>query len=173
MNLLLPMLAMLVLQIFVFVLPAESGERIGYSITVLLAISVFLSVVSEFLPTTVIPSIPIMCYKLLVDFFICCLIMVFSIIGMRYFLADEEEEIPEFTKRFCRRVNGFCCGKKNSNVIYVADAESDVKKEIKPVDEPDITWKDVSKAIDRCCVWIFSGILMMENMIFLGVLMFT
>ena len=71
-NLLLPMLAMLVLQIFVFVLPAESGERIGYSITVLLATSVFLSMVCAFLPTTVIPSIPIISFKLLVEFIICC-----------------------------------------------------------------------------------------------------
>jgi hypothetical protein len=32
---------MSILNVFVFLLPADSGERVGYAITVLLAIAVF------------------------------------------------------------------------------------------------------------------------------------
>jgi hypothetical protein len=40
-NLILPVCLMSILNIFVFLLPADSGERVGYAITVLLAIAVF------------------------------------------------------------------------------------------------------------------------------------
>ena len=40
-NLILPTCLMSILNVFVFLLPAHSGERVGYAITVLLAIAVF------------------------------------------------------------------------------------------------------------------------------------
>jgi hypothetical protein len=39
-NLILPIFTMGILNLFVFLLPAESGERVGYAITVLLSIAV-------------------------------------------------------------------------------------------------------------------------------------
>jgi hypothetical protein len=48
---------MCILNIFVFLLPADSGERVGYAITVLLAIAVFLTISSDSLPATSNPRI--------------------------------------------------------------------------------------------------------------------
>ncbi|KAI8761343.1 neuronal acetylcholine receptor subunit beta-4, partial [Biomphalaria glabrata] len=51
-NYLLPVLITSLLTIFVFVLPAESGEKIGYCLTVLLGYMVILTLIAADLPTT-------------------------------------------------------------------------------------------------------------------------
>ena len=170
-NFMLPMLAMLVLQLFAFVLPAESGERIGYSITVLLAVSVFLSIVTDFLPTTVIPNIPFICYKLLADFLICTLVMIAAIVNMRCFLK-EDEEMSEVTKAFARRVNGKIY--KASNVVNVAEETLNKSNNEKlQFNRSDVTWKDVSRALDKICLWVFTIMLLVENTTCFFVLMFA
>ena len=42
-NIILPILALCLLNVLVFILPAESGDRVPYSIKMLLSITVFLS----------------------------------------------------------------------------------------------------------------------------------
>ncbi|XP_060559576.1 neuronal acetylcholine receptor subunit alpha-6-like [Ruditapes philippinarum] len=54
-NILLPVIFMAFLGNVVFLIPTESGERISYSITMLLAIAVFLTLVGDNLPKTSTP----------------------------------------------------------------------------------------------------------------------
>ncbi|XP_060562210.1 5-hydroxytryptamine receptor 3A-like [Ruditapes philippinarum] len=49
-NILLPIIVLATLTPLVFVLPKKSGERVGYAITMLLAISVYMTIVSDNLP---------------------------------------------------------------------------------------------------------------------------
>ena len=51
-NMLLPVLFLNALGIFVFILPAESGEKISYSLTILLSLSVVMTLVSDNIPPT-------------------------------------------------------------------------------------------------------------------------
>lgn len=46
-NVVLPLIFFGLMNIFVFILPIESGERLSYSVTVLLAIAVFLTIVEQ------------------------------------------------------------------------------------------------------------------------------
>ena len=50
MNIIVPLLLMIMIALLVFWLPADSGEKIGLAITVLLAMSVFLVIVSDSTP---------------------------------------------------------------------------------------------------------------------------
>lgn len=52
MNLLFPTLALSFLNILVFVLPADSGEKVGYSITVLLSVMFMMSVTTDSMPAS-------------------------------------------------------------------------------------------------------------------------
>ncbi|XP_060559572.1 neuronal acetylcholine receptor subunit alpha-6-like [Ruditapes philippinarum] len=54
-NVILPIIFLAYLNNVVFVIPAECGERISYSITVLLAIAVYLTIVGDNLPKTSFP----------------------------------------------------------------------------------------------------------------------
>ncbi|XP_067675943.1 neuronal acetylcholine receptor subunit alpha-3-like [Haliotis asinina] len=49
-NVILPVVVLSFLNIFVFLLPCDSGEKVSYAITCLLALTVFMSIVGELLP---------------------------------------------------------------------------------------------------------------------------
>ena len=49
-NVLLPIAFLSVLNVLVFIIPVDSGQRVSYCITVLLSISVFFTIVSDTLP---------------------------------------------------------------------------------------------------------------------------
>ncbi|XP_071114294.1 neuronal acetylcholine receptor subunit alpha-3-like [Haliotis cracherodii] len=51
-NVLLPVVALSFLNMFVFALPCDSGEKVSYAITCLLSLTVFMSIVSGLLPKT-------------------------------------------------------------------------------------------------------------------------
>ncbi|KAK6976636.1 neuronal acetylcholine receptor subunit beta-4, partial [Biomphalaria glabrata] len=67
-NLVLPVVFLSFLNLLVFIIPADSGEKISYGITVLLALSMFLSIVSNLLPRSGegIPKLTIYLFLLLV-----------------------------------------------------------------------------------------------------------
>ncbi|XP_068096899.1 5-hydroxytryptamine receptor 3A-like isoform X2 [Hyperolius riggenbachi] len=71
-NVILPSIFLMILDIVGFYLPPESGERVSFKITLLLGYSVFLSYASDQLPATGTPLIG-------VYFIICMLMMVISI----------------------------------------------------------------------------------------------
>ncbi len=52
MNLIFPTVLLSVCMVWAFMLPTESGERLGYALTILLAYTVQLSMTAEMMPTT-------------------------------------------------------------------------------------------------------------------------
>ncbi|XP_069130443.1 neuronal acetylcholine receptor subunit alpha-9-like [Argopecten irradians] len=99
-NILVPINVLGILNILVFLLPAKSGERAGFSITVLLAMSVFLTIISDSLPNTSQPNIPRMSYLLLVDMVISSLITLCTILVLRLHNKSDEEDIPRWLRCF-------------------------------------------------------------------------
>ena len=83
-NVVLPILFFCVLNTLVFLMPAESGERISYSITVMLSIAVFMTIVSDTLPKTSEP-ISLYSYFLMMDLIMSALITVVSVLNLRLF----------------------------------------------------------------------------------------
>jgi hypothetical protein len=57
----------------VFLLPAQSGERVGYSITVLLVIAEFQTIASDNLPNVSKSHLSLLCIKLFVDMILSAL----------------------------------------------------------------------------------------------------
>ncbi|XP_021339731.1 acetylcholine receptor subunit beta-like 1, partial [Mizuhopecten yessoensis] len=87
-NVVLPILFMAFLNSLVFILPVESGERVSYAITVLLAIAVFLTLVGDNLPKTSEPM-SVLCYFLLADLIMSSVVSIITIIGLRiYYIND-------------------------------------------------------------------------------------
>lgn len=84
MNIILPILFLNLLNVLVFVLPADSGERISFSITVLLAIAVFMTIVSDILPKTSEP-LPLISYLLLTSLIITSVITLITVLNLRLF----------------------------------------------------------------------------------------
>ncbi|CAL1535033.1 unnamed protein product [Lymnaea stagnalis] len=96
-NIILPVVFLSFLNILVFVIPVESGEKIGYGITVLLALSVFMSIVSGMLPRSSLnmPNVTIYLFFLL---FLSMLTVIDSIIIVYLHHKEGEETTHQKVK---------------------------------------------------------------------------
>ncbi|XP_060084244.1 neuronal acetylcholine receptor subunit alpha-7-like [Ylistrum balloti] len=104
-NTLVPISVIGLLNVLVFLLPADSGERISFSITVLLAMAVFMSIVTESLPSTSQPNIPLLCYFLTIDLGANVFVTVCAILGLRFYHKPDTQRVPKWLKRLvsCHR----------------------------------------------------------------------
>lgn len=172
-NVILPILNMGFLNILVFWLPAQSGERISFAITVLLAIAVFLTLVVDNLPKTSQPMSTI-CYFLLTNLVLSSLIMLATIYNLSVFFRSERK--PK--SRWMLWLTGIllrkdkCTGQdeRTSQVTEIQishgkaqEEDVEVINDIKPSssgrgswdtqsnrsDNVQATWPEVSKALDR------------------------
>ena len=129
-NIVLPILFLCLLNVLVFVLPAESGERVSYAITVLLAIAVFMTIVSDTLPKTSEP-IPLISYFLMIDLIVSAVISLFTILNLRIFHKHLNEPIPKWltfihrilTRRNRRQIKDMTC-KNNGKIDAVTLSEN-------------------------------------------------
>ncbi|OWF50251.1 Neuronal acetylcholine receptor subunit alpha-6 [Mizuhopecten yessoensis] len=178
-NMILPMCMMTAINSFVFILPVESGERIGFSITNLLSIAVFLTIVTDALPQSSMPQISVLSYLLLTQMGMSVLIMLLTILSVKVYLS-EEEKVPQHYITFVNIMEYKCLKKKPQTAtvtpteIYVTPVSSDKtdeksgsrrkspgdQKKHPTVDETatekpqtdgevELTWKKVGHAFDK------------------------
>ncbi|XP_033752912.1 acetylcholine receptor subunit beta-like [Pecten maximus] len=95
-NTILPFCFLGFLNIMVFLLPTESGERVGFSVTVLLAIAVFMTIVADTLPGTSEPSFPRLCYLLVAELGINMLVTICTILVLRLHHKPQHQKIPSW-----------------------------------------------------------------------------
>lgn len=98
-SLLVPMTFVAVLQSFVFLLPNESGERIGFSVTMLLASVVFLTLIQEKLPESSEPSVSILGYLLLGYISLGGVVTLVVIISSNLYI--ETKPVPKWLQHLC------------------------------------------------------------------------
>ena len=159
-NILLPMLFISLGNVCVFLLPPDSGERIGFSITFLLAISVFITIVSDTLPQVSYPNAPLISIVVFALLVVSIAIMVCTIYSSRCHFATDNEHIPSVVKIFMiflkrRRANK----PMSSHKIQQTQDEDTSKKHELPTasfeTELEVSWKDVGEMFDQICVCVF------------------
>lgn len=160
-NIIFPVLFLTLLNSFVFLLPVEAGERMSYAITVLLAIAVFMTVISSYLPNTS-QTMSRLCYFLVGDLVLSSVICILAIFQMRiYFKSDDRYPVPQYLQKMMN----MCKGK--NRVIEVKPHISEPEKEVsgnkdlafvKFGTSDDVTWKDIAKTFDYICLFGSLGI---------------
>lgn len=101
-NMILPVMTIGMLNILVFLLPAESGERVGFSITVLLAIAVFQTIASEKLPAISRPQVSLLCIKLLIDLCLSVLVTTLAIVSLYFYDMSDSRKVPDCLRAICK-----------------------------------------------------------------------
>ena len=91
-NLLAPIILLGALNSFVFILPTESGERIGFAMTCFLAYVVFIAMIMEFLPSSV-PIAYLTFYTFSMMLFSAGMTLA-TIITIRIYNKREEDKVP-------------------------------------------------------------------------------
>ncbi|KAL3864986.1 hypothetical protein ACJMK2_006625 [Sinanodonta woodiana] len=141
-NLLVPIVIVDVLNIMVFLLPCESGERISFSITVLLSYVVFLTMFSDFIPRNAL-AMSILCYYILYVLVGSFMITVANIVSIRVYYATCS--IPTWVKCiFCRQTI-------KRNAISDIDGKWEIKHDAycdHRVDD-EVTWVTISSVLDK------------------------
>ena len=160
-NIMVPVIMLAVINVFVFVLPATSGEKTGLSVTVFLAFAVFLTIISAELPQTSEKISTFAAYLFLMTF-ISTSIVIVTIIQLRLFSRDREQPIPNWLQGISRGVRRMsrarCCRRQDGYAAFDAD-------EIKERLAADVTWEDVCNALDFVFFWIFLTLMVMITVI--------
>ncbi|KAL4222926.1 hypothetical protein ACF0H5_018966 [Mactra antiquata] len=192
-NVILPIVFMTILNTLVFLIPIESGERISYNITMLLAVAVFLTLVGDNLPKTSSPM-SIFSYYLVTILALSVLFVIANIFSLRcYFRKDEEtihrhwRKVIKFSKldfSKCRsKVHAETSSEDAIQKEHAFDVENSdsmknkqsngIKKDSQSVislgqiDNCDNTsWQDISKAIDRLSFAIGLFLTLISTLIF-------
>lgn len=119
-NNILPIVFVSFLNLMVFVMPNESGERISYCITVLLAIAVFLTLIGDNLPKTSQP-LSLYSYYLLTILITSMCITIATVFSLKVYYRSNRNEVGS-----CWRRLAIVVGCKNKQARH-SDKESHSK----------------------------------------------
>lgn len=147
-NMIIPILILSLLNGLVFLLPADSGERVGYAITAFLTFAVFLSMVADNLPKASEPM-SMLCYFLTLMLCLSAVSTIVTIFVLRVHHQHEESEVPKYLRHIiafikCDKCKKLCCPEDTLKEINPDDEEEedDDDDELKNRDDTlYITWK--------------------------------
>ena len=169
-NIIMPVLILCALNTMVFWLPAESGERVGFSVTCFLSFVVLLNMVMDILPRSSAPM-SLLCLYLVTMMLFSGAVSAFVIIEMNVFHRSDASDPPSWLQKLvrvvtfrsckcchCRRHNGVedtksltdtGIGKIVDLKTNTVDSKHHNEKKTKP-GKPTVTRVKVASAEDEC-----------------------
>ncbi|XP_061164530.1 acetylcholine receptor subunit beta-like [Saccostrea echinata] len=165
MNTIIPMFLLVGMTCFVFKIPVDAGEKLGYSLTVLLAFAVYLTMVADNIPTTS-TNISYLAAYLNVMLALGVSAVLFAIYVINIHLKPEEEAIPGYlrsiaklsSKVCCLKEIGCCCKKDKTKVTVIADTENENMSKVSKgyeENEQSFTWQEIAKIMDMLLFRIY------------------
>ncbi|XP_045176744.2 neuronal acetylcholine receptor subunit alpha-10-like [Mercenaria mercenaria] len=101
-NMMLPVIFLAVMGPFVFMLPVESGEKIGFALTILLSLSVVMTIVSDSIPPTS-THVCILSVYLLLTFIVCSFETLGTVVTCKlHECSNKGEKLGKRMQKFAR-----------------------------------------------------------------------
>lgn len=144
-SLILPLIFIAFLMGFVFLLPADSGERVGFSTTVLLSIVVYLTIIQDILPESSEPNVSTLGFILVTFVVNGSFVVIAVIISLRIQGQSCQKAVPLCINRvalYLRR------RRKTKDMVEPLDTKSELNYED---EEEKVTWHEVAKCFDMFC----------------------
>lgn len=151
MNLILPVVLLGVLNLLVFVIPADAGEKMSFAMTVFLSFAVFLSIISMQLPvnsekTSLVGSYLVFQMTLGVG------TIIISSFQLRLHHRKSDRKVGKFYRGIVKVDSFLRCKQPCCRSRKVSELESDTEKSDE--DHGDVVdWNAVSSAIDLLSFW--------------------
>lgn len=155
-NIFIPILTLTFLNILALFIPPESGEKLSYCITVLLALAVFLSLVANHLPKNS-NNMASLCYYLLLLLMISTLICASSVLSVGLYHQANKSVPPKWLRGIVSKL--LCMDRSQTKSTDGAKANvafENLMQEMKGSSSESaenvydyITWRDVSRFINR------------------------
>ncbi|XP_062610630.1 neuronal acetylcholine receptor subunit alpha-3-like [Saccostrea cucullata] len=186
-NTMFPVALMAFLIPLTFKLHVDSGEKIGYSLTVLLAYAVYLSVISENIPSTSV-SVCYMSIYLAAVLGAGTIAVLFVIIVINVYHNPDTKPVPTWTRRFTiLLMKLFCmyptCRPCKSNKTRPVEktpvtelvkmpviSNDDVIEEEEEEEKTELTWKMVSEVLDHFFFIVFMLVVLVSTITFVAVI---
>ncbi|XP_060557078.1 acetylcholine receptor subunit delta-like [Ruditapes philippinarum] len=174
----LPIVLLAVLDIFVFILPSDGGEKSGYAVTVFLAFTVFLTIVNSTMPENS-ENLPIFSMYIIIQTGQSTLITMFSLLSIRIASFDETTRIPCVLAAMSRLVRMIQCKTTCKNRCTTKinkignedecggddDSYVDRKDSDYSLENETLTWRHVANAGDLVCFVIFSAAFVISTVV--------
>jgi len=176
-TIIMPICGLALLGAMVFLLPHDSGERVGFSITVMLSLSVFLTVIADQMPKTSDP-LPLITLYITVLVISGILETMVVLLNMRYFHKEAgDNNIPMVYRKMCGRLKKGIFSKNkvhDESYTHRVKSVSKVSEALENEDddedvEASVTWKDVFQTIDMMSFWFFFLLTVFSSVICLAV----
>ncbi|XP_071148581.1 acetylcholine receptor subunit alpha-like [Mytilus edulis] len=160
MNIILPVIGIAILTSFVFKVAVDSGEKIGYCLTVMLAYAVYLTLVADNMPTTSVHVSVLSLYNLLV-LIAGILSIPITLFILKCHHESSQDPVPKWllstTSGFQKFLN---CWRRNdkkstkvnflkSKPVSTVDLMENAACKIKLDDNPELTWNEISRIWDE------------------------
>ncbi|XP_048745961.1 neuronal acetylcholine receptor subunit alpha-6-like [Ostrea edulis] len=154
MNIILPVVFLGYLNILVFVIPVDAGEKMSFSVTVFLSFAVFLTIISTLLPTSS-ENTPIIAKYLIIQLIYGVIALIISAFQLRLHHRNEAEEIPTFWIKVVQLQRKLRCKRTRK----VDALETNLNEKVAKTEEngPDVVvgWNHVASSIDFFAFWTF------------------
>lgn len=144
-SLILPLIFISFLMGFVFLLPADSGERVGFSTTILLSIVVYLTIIQDILPESSEPNVSTLGFILVIFVVNGSIVVIAVIISLRIQGQSCQKTVPQCINRillYLRR------RRKTKDLVEPLDTKSELNYED---EEEKVTWQEAAKCFDMFC----------------------
>lgn len=172
-----PILMLAILNLFVFVLPCESGEKSGYAVTVFLAFAVFLTIVEATMPENS-TSVALFSIYIILMTAQSTIITMIALVMLRCSTFNEEvTAVPNWLIALSN-VGRYkpCRGRSANQVDNVDVAAGEVHEDTKNgldgnniAMETKYTWKYVINGVDSFCLTLFTLFDIIITVLFLAI----
>ncbi|KAK6186080.1 hypothetical protein SNE40_008186 [Patella caerulea] len=168
MNIILPVIFLSFMGNLVFALPAESGEKMSLTITILLAYVVYLTIISENMPQTSI-HISLLAVYLTILVALSSISVLITTLVLRLHHKDDSIPVSDGIRnliKFYRRCH--CRSPKivsiQKRVVTQVSAES-----VDDIQDPDdnVTWKGLAMSLDAFFFWLYLLITSLSTVVIL------
>ncbi|XP_033728350.1 neuronal acetylcholine receptor subunit alpha-3-like [Pecten maximus] len=133
-NVIYPITLVAVLTTVTFLLPADSGEKISYILTILLALAVLLTIIADAIPTTSLHT-SVLGVFLSVTLSYAMIAIVITVLTLRLQVKPEGTKVPRWLQKLCTSclVKIICYKKDDVVELNTKDNQEteDIKKETK------------------------------------------
>ncbi|XP_033731030.1 neuronal acetylcholine receptor subunit beta-4-like [Pecten maximus] len=180
-NIILPVTLTAILNVLVFMIPNDSGEKIGYALTILLALAVLLTMIADSMPHTSL-HVSVLSFYLALTLCVSVFCVACSVVILRLYLKDPNDERPAWAKLIWKHV-GFLVRPTvypNENEVqhFNANGEGEMKPlsadttavQLDNVAEMIPTWADVANALDWVAFFVNTAIIVFVTILVMIIL---
>ena len=174
-NIILPVVFLGLLNGLVFIIPAETGEKSGYSVTVFLSLAVFLTIISTLLPVNS-EKVSIFGIYLLLQVVIGVFVLFVSTIQLRLNCRSPSRPVTGIFLRIakfgCCKNSLRCTVKRNNDVVSLPEKRPPSEQVLADVEDNDhYSWSDVVSSLDFIGFWCFVAVYLIITIVIFSILM--